>query len=177
MYELCNNYEQHLDAIERLRSGGNFVEFFERRDALLFIYFLINGYIKLKDSIEHNVQKTYSLIYEMLGINSAKKAETAMDIINSMLCSGDDFDYAIAESLEKAEYVFQNSDDDSLISERFSSLLESFNLILTQLDYTNIYLPARFDRFVVLALLSATPDELTPLIMCQEELEYYESQS
>ena len=159
MYILCHNYEKHMMAIDRLLKDGNSVAFFERRDALLFIYFLINGYLKL--------------IFD----NTGDEANNAFEAIDDMLNSGDDFDYAIAEALEKAEYVFQNSDDENLISERFSSLLESFNLILTQLDYTNIYLPARFDRFVVLALLSATPDELTPLIMCQEELEYYESQN
>ena len=42
------------------------------------------------------------------------------------------------------------------------------------MGYMNLYLPASFDRFVALSLLSADPDEITPLIMCQEELDYYE---
>ena len=153
---LCQNYEQHLDAIDRLRDKEDSVRFFERRDALLFIYFLINGYIKLGNSSEEEAQK-------------------AFEVIDDMLNSGDDFDYAIAEALEKAEYVFQYSEDENQVTNRFQSLIECFDLILTQMGYTNLYLPARFDRFVVLALLSATPDELTPLIMCQDELDYYES--
>lgn len=156
MRVLCQNYEQHMMKVERLRKGGNTVAFFERRDALLFIYFLINGYIKL-------------------GNSSKKDAQKAFELIDDMLNSGDDFDYAIAESLEKAEYVFQYSEDENQVINRFQSLIESFDLILTQMGYANLYLPARFDRFVVLALLSATPDELTPLIMCQDELDYYET--
>ena len=151
---LCQNYEQHMMKIERLRKGGKSIAFFERRDALLFIYFLVRGYIKL-------------------GSRHGKGAQEAYSQIDDMLDSGNDFDYAIAEAFEKATYVFEFSDDENCIASRFKSLTECFNLILTQLGYTKLYLPARFDRFVVLALLSASPDELTPLIMSQEELDSY----
>lgn len=156
MRVLCQNYEQRMMKVERLRKGGNTVSFFERQDALLFVYFLINGYIKL-------------------GSDTSTEAQEAYARIDDMLYSGDDFDDAIAEALEKAEYVFEYSDDESFATERLKTLIECFDLILTQMDYMKLYLPARFDRFVVLSLLSATPDELTPLIMCQEELDYYES--
>lgn len=153
---LCQNYEQHMMKIERLRRGGKNIAFFERRDALLFIYFLVKGYIKL-------------------GSLHGKEAQEAYNQIDDMLDSGNDFDYAIAEALEKATYVFEFSDDENCVASRFKSLTECFNLILTQLGYTKLYLPARFDRFVVLALLSASPDELTPLIMSHAELDDYES--
>lgn len=152
---LCQNYEQRIMKIERLRRGGKTVAFFERQDALLFIYFLIKGYVKLGSSVDPEDRDAYR-------------------IIDDMLNSGEDFDYAVAEAFENADYVFENSDDEETITERFKSLMDCFNLILAQMGYMNLYLPAFFDRFVVLSLLSADPDEITPLVMCQEELDYYE---
>ena len=94
-----------------------------------------------------------------------------------MCVSGDPFDDAISEVLSNIDYVFADPDDVDAIADRFDSLRDSFNLILAQMDYANVYLPARFDRFVILSLLAVNPTELTPLIMCQSELDYYEDSS
>lgn len=153
MYILCRNYDQHMRAVKRFREGGKRVSFFTRQDALLFIFFLIKGYLGMIDLLEY---KPYEEV-------------DGLDVLDEMLSNRESFDSAVALALDKAEYVLANPDDESIIAERFKTLIESFNILLTEMGYMNLYLPARFDRFVVLSLFSATPDELAPLIMSQED--------
>ena len=49
------------------------------------------------------------------------------------------------------------------------------NIILKEMDYPILYVPSAFDRFIVLSLMSASPEELTPLIMNEANLEDYEN--
>lgn len=175
MRKLCQNYEQQMMKVERLRNGGNNVAFFRRQDALLFIYFFIVGYRKLLSKVKNPVTRNQSR--PKPNTNGKEFYPTPcenMNLVNSMCTSGSSFDDAIAEVLSYIDYVFADPDDIDAIADRFESLRDSFNLILAQMEYMNVYLPARFDRFVILSLLSANPTELTPLIMCQSELDYYE---
>lgn len=212
----CQNYWQHIYAVSKTLQESKedqlddpkddllddeSLAFFDRNDALVFIYFLINGYKDLlercddESSAEYKQPASEKSSRHIPSLLSARESydvledmfcsETGCDSLffdayentqslEDMFCSMYDVNTVISEALDKAALFF-NSNSESLSTEHFKSLVESFNLILTQLGYTNLYLPARFDRFVVLSLLSATPDELTPLIMCQEELDYYES--
>lgn len=178
MQKLCQNYEQQMMKIERLRNGGKNVGFFRRQDALLFTYFFIIGYCDLLS--QFNNPSTIDISRPMphpdgkRTIVNLPTPRERMNLINSMCVSGNPFDDAISEVLSNIDYVFSDSNDEDAVTERFDILKDSFNLILAQMDYMNVYLPARFDRFVILSLLSATPSELTPLIMCQAELDFYE---
>lgn len=153
MYLFCNNYERHVMAIDRLRKGGSSVAFFDRRDALLFTYFLISGYIQLLDSPDPD--------------HGARIKK-----IQDMAFSDNDFDMAVDEVLAKAEQIFSDDNDATPLA-RFNSLCECFNMILAQLDYQNLYLPAQFDRFVLLSLLAEDPAELSTVVMSQSDWEFY----
>jgi len=181
MRKLCQNYEQQMMKVERLRNGGNNVAFFRRQDALLFIYFFIIGYRKLlyraSDSATKNLSRPKPNTDGKRNVEFYPTPIENINLINNMCMSGDPFDDAISEVLCNIDYIFSDPDDTDAVAERFDSLKDSFNLILAQMDYMNVYLPARFDRFVILSLLSASPSELTPLIMCQAELDYYEAYS
>lgn len=178
MRKLCQNYEQQMMKVERLRNGGKNVAFFRRQDALLFIYFFIIGYRKLLHKAGNPATKNLSRPKPNTnGKRSVELYPTPIEninLINSMCMSGDPFDDAISEVLSNIDYVFSDPDDTEAVAERFDSIKDSFNLVLAQMDYMNVYLPARFDRFIILSLLSASPSELTPLIMCQSELDFYE---
>lgn len=178
MRKLCQNYEQQMMKVERLRNGGNNVAFFRRQDALLFIYFFIVGYRKLLQKVDNPAAKNQSRPKPNTdGKKFYPTPSENLNLVNSMCVSGDPFDDAISEVLSNIDYVFADPDDVDAIADRFDSLRDSFNLILAQMDYANVYLPARFDRFVILSLLAVNPTELTPLIMCQSELDYYEDSS
>ena len=47
-------------------------------------------------------------------------------------------------------------------------------MILGQMEHSKLYLPAQFDRFVLLALLSEDPEELASLVMSEAEWEHYD---
>lgn len=143
-YSFCNNYSNHLWAIERLREGGENIEFFERKDALLFSYFLINGYLNLLNADE---------------ITKNKAIETLLE-------NGDEFDESVSMIFESLEEL---DEYDSL--QRYDTMWQCINIILKEMDYPILYVPSAFDRFVVLSLMSVSPDELTPLILNQANLE------
>ena len=48
-------------------------------------------------------------------------------------------------------------------------------MILKEMDYPPLYVPSAFDRFIVLSLMSASSEELTPLILNEANLEDYEN--
>lgn len=147
-YSFCNNYANHLWAIERLRKEGNNVEFFERKDALLFAYFLIDGYLKL---LEEN--------------DSYKNKE-----IETLLENGEEFDKKLGIIFESLEYL---DEEDAL--QKYDTIWQCINIILKEMDYPSLYVPSAFDRFIVLSLMSVSPEELTPLILNENNLEDYEN--
>lgn len=153
MREFCANYGQHMAALERLRKGGRNVEFFERRDALLMTYFLISGWGNLCASDEDADRKT-------------------ADLLRDMAFSDTDFDIAVEEVLDKAERILSPAYAGTAAS-RFQTLCECFNMILAQLGYQNLYLPAQFDRFVLLSLLAEDPAELSVAVMSQGDWDFY----
>ena len=194
MRKLLQNYEAHMTAVSKLREylmnlqrdnkeapdgeKDAFVAFFSRQDALFFIYFFIVGYRNLlaqfydPDWVDYSMPKP--------GINGRRSIgnfltpREAKNLIEKMCMHGSAFDYAMAEVISNIEYIFYDLNDDDTSATRFDYLVECFNLILAQMDYMNLYLPARFDRFVMLSLLAESPTELTPLIMCQTQLDDYE---
>lgn len=153
MREFCDNYENHIMAVERLRKGGRNVAFFDRRDALVFTYFLISGYVRLCRSTEREDRDREQRLREMA-------------------FTDDPFDMALEEVLDKAEGLFADYDPEDCLAS-FNSLCECFNMILAQMDYQNLYLPAQFDRFVLLSLLAEDPTELSAVVMSQGDWEYY----
>ena len=152
MRVFCNNYEQHIAKVNRLFTGGNNIAFFDRRDALLFIFFLIRGVSRLLSFNDDTSRYWLAQLKKMAG-------------------SGTTFDTAIGQLLNRVEAIRTEGPD---AAEEFRSLCACFDLILTQMGHHKLYLPAQFDRFVLLALLSKNPDELTPLIMSEAEWEDYD---
>lgn len=150
MRELCGNYEKHMMAVERMRRGGNNPAFFERRDALLFVYFFISGFIEVCTGTRGEDRERYARLQELSFRDH-------------------DLDMAVEEIMEKVERVLLEEEDPKL---RFDCLRECFNMILAQLEYPNLYLPAQFDRFVLLSLLAEDPAELSALVMSRGDWEF-----
>lgn len=151
MHKFCSNYKQHIDKVNRLFTGGNNIAFFDRRDALLFSFFLISGYVKLLDYGD--------------GVS-----ERQMERLNAMTETGKRFDSAIGQVLKKLEAIYIRKNDARAY---FQGIRQCFNLILAQLGQANLYLPAQFDRFVMLAILAADPEEMAYLLMSEAEAESY----
>lgn len=141
----CAKYkDNHISKVQRLRDGENNVEFFKRQDALLFIFFLLAGYISQKiDHMDH------------------------CEIHNSIepfLNRRTPFDSVIKRALEKAKTAHDEEDD---LQARLEMLRTSFNLILKSLDYHELYMPSMLDRLLLLALLNENPNKMAGLIMCE----------
>lgn len=145
----CSNYKQHIDKVNRLYTGGNNIAFFDRRDALLFIFFLISGFTKLLDCTDYD-------------------SSVRVTRLETMAASGKQFDAAIGQVLARVRTLYE---DPQTASAHFQGLCTCFDMILGQMGHSNLYLPAQFDRFVLLALLSEDPEELASLVMSEVELQ------
>lgn len=143
MRELCVNYEKHLMAVDRMRRSGSNPAFFERRDGMLFGYFLISGFLEVCAGSAPGDRERYARLQELAFREH-------------------DFDMAMEEILDKVERVLMGEDN---AKKRFDCLRECFNMLLAQLEYPNVYLPSQFDRFVLLSLLAEDPAELSALVM------------
>lgn len=152
MQKFVTNYLQHIMKIERLKKGGKNVSFFERRDALLFIYFLIAGYNNLAKLTRDESKIIYHKLQELY------KRESDIDI-------------AIKETLEKVDYIYGVLTEEEDAAEKIDMLRTCFDQILATMDYMGLYLPAIYDRFFLLASISEVPDELLPLVFSQAEYE------
>lgn len=146
MRKMCNNFVLHMNGIDRMQKGNGNPQFFTRRDALLFIYFLFYRYCRLD--------------------GDSSEAEAINKYIDQMLDERDNtLGHVINQALENANASFNCEKTE----DRFRYLMTGINLILTWLDYPQLYLPARFDRFIILSLLSEDVDSLTPLVMSENE--------
>lgn len=141
----CQNYVvNHISKIQRMCDCEDNVAFFQRRDALLFIFFLLSGYVSEKvDCADHN---------------------EIHNKIERLLRRGDAFDLIIGRALAKAKIAHDEEDD---LQERFEMLRQSFDLILNALGYHEVYMPSMLDRLLLLALLSDNPNKMATMIMCQ----------
>lgn len=148
----CVNYKQHIDKVNRLFGGGNNIAFFDRRDALLFTFFLISGYTKLLNYSDYD-------------------SETRISRLKAMTATGNQFDAAIGQVLSRIETLYEDGAEAPVY---FHGLCQCFDLILSQMRHNKLYLPAQFDRFVLLALLSEDPEELASLVMSEAEWENYD---
>lgn len=148
----CGNYKQHIDKVNRLYTGGSNIAFFDRRDALLFIFFLLSGCLK---QLEYNDEES----------------EARLERLRTMSTRADPFDSAVGQVLEQITSLYEDPVD---ASAHFRSLCRCFDMILGQMGYAKLYLPAQFDRFVLLALLSEDPEELASLVMSEAEWEHYD---
>lgn len=148
MQNFWDNYPAHVMKIQRLLTGGDNVAFYERRDALLMIYFLIDGYRKLCEN---------------------EDGQEAMEQLDILRQGESVMDEALDEVLEKVEYLYTNYTQDEDLSKKVSMLRTCFELVLTTMGYQGLYLPAIFDRLFFAALLSETPEIITPLIISQGE--------
>lgn len=157
MKKYWNNYLQHIMAVDRLLNNGNpdsdnspayqNYEYYKRTDALLFLYFLVNGY---------------------QGLLSEKDNTTKLKALQELRTSGDEFDEAIDELLRKVEHISTRLRQDQY-KEKAKMLRTCFDLILTQMDYMNLYLPSVFDRIFYGMLLSDDPNNLLRMVICQGE--------
>ena len=145
----CKNYKQHIDKVNRLFTGGKNIAFFDRRDALLFIFFLISGYTKLLDYDDYD-------------------SAVRITKLETMSTSGKRFDSAVGQVLARVRTLYESPQN---ASEHFNGLCACFDMILGQMEHSKLYLPAQFDRFVLLALLSQDPEELASLVMSEAELQ------
>lgn len=144
MLQFCNNYHNHMFALDRLRTGGANVQFFERRDALLLAYFLIQGYLDDLRNPENGV----------------------MDAINDMVCEKGPMDEGIGELFDELDaYYYDRAEDEDDDLNRYTTMVTCVNKILTALDYIPLYVPAPFDRFITLSLLSGHPDDFASLVI------------
>lgn len=148
----CGNYKQHIDKINRLYAGGSNIAFFDRRDALLFIFFLFSGCLKL------------------LGYNDYE-SEARLEKLRAMGSGSNPFDSAVGQALNRIISLYEDPVD---AASHFRILCQCFDMILGQMGYAKLYLPAQFDRFVLLALLSEDPEELASLVMSEAEWEHYD---
>lgn len=148
----CERYQSHIDKVNRFLCGGRNVAFFDRRDALLFIFFLISAYIKLLEYQDD-------------------EAEAKLSRLRDMADSASAFDQTVGQVFDKLEMLDDIGDN---ASRHFQSLCQCFDMLLTRMGYSNLYLPAQFDRFVLLALLAEDPGELASLIMSEAEWESYD---
>lgn len=144
----CKNYiNNHISKIQRMCDGEENVAFFRRRDALLFIFFLLSGYVSKK-------------------IDHAEREEIHARLQDLLRCE-DAFNIRIRRALNKA----LDAHDEVLdIQDRFEMLRDSFDLILSDrsgLGYHEMYMPSVLDRQLLLALLSEDPNKMATLIMCQ----------
>lgn len=179
--------------VEQVEHSGkdDFVSFFSRQDALFLIYFFIIGYRNLlalyfdpdcidDSELNHHWKKDFSSPEEsiervIMGKKSYPTPRQIHDrIMKDMFWSGNPFDEAMALVMSNIEYIYFDIEEIDDTETQFNYLSECFNIILAQMDYMNLYLPARFDRFVILSLLSGNPTELTPLIICQVQHDHYE---
>jgi len=147
MKTLCDNYEQNMSRIERLRTGGYDVKFFKRSDAMLFIFFLFSGYIS-----------------ESVGDCERLEIQEKIDALTK---NGGRFDKAIKQALARVKFAYEEltHPDDALT--RFEELRSAFDRILFELGYHKVYLPYTLDRFLLLALMTENPHKMAALIMCQ----------
>lgn len=152
MRMFCGNYKQHIDKVNRLYAGGSNIAFFDRRDALLFIFFLVSGYMKQLEFDD-------------------PAAEELMEKLMDMTESGDPFDEAIGQALARVQAAYEDRDDPL---RHFRGLCRAFDLILAPMGHVKLYLPAQFDRFMLLALMSRDPEELASLVMSEAEWESYD---
>lgn len=144
----CKNYiNNHISKIQRMCDGEENVAFFRRRDALLFVFFLLSGYVSEK--IDHT------------------EREKIHAELRTLLRSEEAFNGKIRRALKKALSAHDEVND---VQERFVMLRDSFDLILSGqsgLGYHEMYMPSVLDRHLLLALLSAEPNKMAALIMCQ----------
>ena len=159
MKKYWNNYLQHIMAVDRLLNNGNpdsdnspayqNYEYYKRTDALMFLYFLINGY---------------------QGLLGERNNATKLKALQELRTSGDEFDEAIDELLRKVEHISARLRQDQY-KEKVKMLRTCFDLILTQMDYMKLYLPSVFDRIFYGMLLSNDPNNLLRMVICQGEYE------
>ena len=83
--------------------------------------------------------------------------------------SGNAFDRTIERVLRKLESLYFSFLDDNM--ERFKELRRCINMILSALGYVQVYLPAQFDRFIMLSLLSPESHELIAMMVSTSEAE------
>ena len=147
-----SNYLRHIMAIDRLLSPedqGTYqnYDYFRRTDALLFLYFLIDGYGKL-----------------CLGADQEEKLDALLELRES----GDEFDEALDELLDKVEYLVTRFRADQF-TRKAEMLRTCFDLLLVPMGYMKLYLPALFDRIFYGMLRSDDPHSLLRMVICQGE--------
>lgn len=139
-HKFISHYLEHMMGVDRLRKNGREVDFFERRDALIFAYFFIKGYLVCLECMEYE-----------------KESYEKIKALNSIICGDDGFEEALNNVVE----VLKDRDEENY----YDCMVRCLNLILTQLGYREVYVPAPLDRFVLVSLLGEADDELSTVIL------------
>ena len=157
------NYLQHIMAVDRLLTKEDSTddgikeyqnyEYYRRKDVLFYLYFLIDGYRKAVIDKDENRLEALKTLRE----NEDQLSEEI-----------EEFDDAIDELFKKVNHLFTKFRDDQN-DKKVSMLRECFNLILTQMDYKELYLPSLFDRLFFSMLLCDDSHNLLRMVLCQGE--------
>lgn len=170
LWHFCNNQLKHIDGIERLKYGGNDAHFYNRKDALLFSYFLISGLAEAIRAKYTPIDEAKDTYFGALRVQRSKDvSQIILQDINTLIKAGSPIDQAISEIVVLMDYIVNSSlSIDEAFAANMPSLITFFNLLLKQLGYGDLYLPAYFDRFVLLSLLSNNAHELAAFIKLPE---------
>ena len=166
MRKFWQNYLQNISAVDRLirfqpetdqnrretaekenKLNNKTFSFFKRTDVLVFLYFLIVG---IRKAYKTNDQRCVDALYQLT------EAQTA-------------FDEMMEELLDKIAYLCEELTDADQLQEKMDMLRTCFDILLSHLDYENLYYPCVFDRLIYTALLSDFPQELMPYVLCYGE--------
>lgn len=176
LYTFWKGFRAHMTGVDRLRSGGNNVQFLTRQDALVFIYFFITGYQRVKQECAGG-NSDWSPAYTPAGMQMEKRLPSPREqlaLLETLYGTEDSFGFSYNYALRRLERIFADPDDRERILPELERLVRVVDVFLTELGYQELYLPASFDRFVLLSLLSGNPEEFTPLLLSGLELEELE---
>lgn len=145
MFAWANTLVERMYGVDRIRTGGNHLKFFRRKDALFFIYFFLWAYQKyLREKKEWELDKVKALF-----------AEDRFDLDRAM----DDVCWKLRQLCETPK---------STLTVRMNTYRYCFNRLLGALGYTNLYLPSRLDRALLMALLR---EDTLPILLSKREME------
>ena len=176
LYTFWKGFRAHMTGVDRLCAGGNNVQFLTRQDALVFIYFFITGYQRVKQECAGG-NADWVPTYTPAGMQIEKRLpspEEQLSLLAKLYGTEDSFGFSYQYALRRLERIFVEPNDRELSG--LDRLIRVMDVFLTELGYQELYLPASFDRFILLSLLSGNPEEFTPLLLSGLELEEMEEQ-
>lgn len=171
----ANTLEDRMYSVDRILTGGEKRGFFQRRDALLFVYFFLHAYSSWLLAEEEDELLSLKEKYvseeedqqEAPGTIKANYLDAVYalykDVVQEMESDGYEpesernrtgagrMDWAMAMACYEHLEVIPDAKDATL-SERMEIFHICFNYLLQGLGHTGLYLPNRLDRALLMAL-------------------------